>query len=77
MLTIAAIDQNDYSAASDAFSDLRAEPYTTNRGSRGIELDNAEFGTIAEIRYHECGWEPFQIKSRLKHDEGWGHHDWM
>jgi hypothetical protein len=51
-------------------------PYITNRGNRGIELDNSEFGQLAEVLYDECEWEPFEIKSRLKHYEGWRNHDW-
>ena len=76
LLSIAAIDANDYPTASDVFDELRSEAYITNRGNRGIELDNSEFGELAEVLYHECEWESFQIKSRLKHYEGWDEHDW-
>lgn len=76
LLSIAAIDPNDYPTASEVFAELRGESYITNRGNRGIELNNSEFGRIADILYHECGWEPFQIKSRLKHYEGWDDHEW-
>jgi len=76
LLSIAAIGTNDYSAASDVFDDLRSEPYITNRGNRGIELDNGEFGRLAEILHDECEWEPFEIRSRLKHYEGWENHSW-
>jgi hypothetical protein len=76
LLSIAAIDPNDYPTAKKVFDDLRSEPYITNRGGRGIELNNSEFGAIADILYHECGWEPFHIRSRLKHYEGWESHDW-
>jgi hypothetical protein len=76
LLSIAAIDPNDYPTASDVFETLRSESYITNRGNRGIELDNGDFGRLADVLYHDCGWEPFQIKSRLKHYEGWDEHDW-
>lgn len=76
LLAIAAIDTNDYPTASEVFDELRSESYITNRGTRGIELDNSEFGQLADVLFHECGWEPFQIKSRLKHYEGWENHDW-
>ena len=76
LLAIAAIDNNDYPVASDVFEELREEPYISSRGKRGIELDNGEFGALADVLYHECGWEPFHIKSRLKHYEGWDRHDW-
>jgi len=76
LLSIAAIETSDYPTASDVFDDLRSEPYITNRGNRGIELDNSEFGQLADVLYYECEWEPFEIKSRLKHYEGWENHDW-
>ena len=76
LLSIAAIEASDYPTASDIFDELRSEPYITNRENRGIELDNSEFGQLADILYHECEWEPFEIKSRLKHYEGWENHDW-
>lgn len=77
LLNIAAIDPNDYPVAREVVADLRGEPYITNRGSRGIELNNSEFGQLTEILYHECDWEPFEIKSRLKHYEGWDQHEWV
>jgi len=76
LLSIAAIETSDYHTASDVFDELRSEPYITNRGNRGIELDNSEFGQLADVLYQECEWEPFEIKSRLKHYEGWKGHDW-
>jgi len=76
LLAIAAIETSEYPTASDSFDDLRSKPYITNRGNQGIELDNSAFGTLADVLYHDCGWEPFQIKSRLKHYEGWDAHDW-
>jgi len=76
LLSIAAIETGDYPTASDVFDDLRSKPYITNQGNRGIELDNGEFGQLADILYHECEWEPFEIKSRLRQYEGWQNHDW-
>lgn len=76
LLSIAAIDPNDYPTARDVFNTLRREPYITSRGSRGIELNNSEFGTLADVFYNECGWEPYEIKMRLKHYEGWDKHEW-
>ncbi len=76
LLAIAAVDQNDHPTAREVFDELRGESYITNRGKRGIELDNGEFGALADVLYHECGWEPFQIRSRLKHYEGWDQHEW-
>jgi hypothetical protein len=76
LLAIAAIEDNEYPTASEVFDDLRSDSYITNRGPRGIELDNSAFGMLADVLYHECGWEPFQIRSRLKHYEGWDHHEW-
>lgn len=76
LLAVAALDPNDYPAARAAFDDLRGERYVVNAGQRGIELDNGEFDRLAEVLYHECEWEPFQIRSRLKHYEGWDRHEW-
>jgi len=76
LLSISAIETSDYPTASGVFDDLCSAPYITNRGNRGIELDNGEFGQLADVLYHECEWEPFEIKSRLKHYEGRENHDW-
>lgn len=76
LLSIAAIDANDYPAARETFEALRSAPFITNRGKRGIELDSSRFGLVADVLYHECGWEPYQIRSRLKHYEGWDRHEW-
>lgn len=76
LIAIAAIDKNDYPLARGVFDELRGGPFVTNVGNRGIELDDSEFGKLADVLYHDCGWEPFQIRSRLKHYEGWDGHDW-
>jgi len=76
LVSIAAIERSDYPTASTVFNDLRSEAYITNRGNRGIELDNSKFDQLADILYYECEWEPFEIRSRLKHYEGWETHDW-
>ena len=76
LLRVAAIDDTEIPAARELFDRLRSEPYIRNAGKRGIQLDSARFGMVADILYHECGWEPFQIRSRLKHYEGWDDHDW-
>ncbi|WP_246984072.1 hypothetical protein [Halorientalis marina] len=76
LLSIAAIETSDYDTASEVFDELRSAPYITNRGKRGIELNSSEFGALADFLYHECEWEPFEIKSRLKHYEGWNQHEW-
>jgi hypothetical protein len=76
LLAVAAIDGDEYPVAREEFADLRGATYTVNRGSRGIELDTGEFGTLAEVLYHECEWKPFEIRSRLKHYEGWENHEW-
>jgi hypothetical protein len=75
LLSIAAIETNDYPTASEVFDELRSAPYITNWGNRGIELNSGEFGALADHLSHECQWEPFEIKTRLKHYEGWDD-DW-
>ncbi|AWB27664.1 hypothetical protein [Halococcoides cellulosivorans] len=76
LLSIAAIRDHEYPDARDAYEMLRSAGYITDRGNRGIELNNSAFGRLAEVLYHDCGLEPFQIRSRLKHYEGWENHDW-
>jgi hypothetical protein len=76
LLSISAIGTDDYSTASEIFDALRSAPYITNRGKRGIELNSSTFGALADVLYHECEWESFEIKSRLKHYEGWEDHEW-
>ena len=76
LLAVSAIEGNEYPVAREIFDELRHEPYVTNAGNRGIELDNGAFGELADVLYYECEWEPFQIESRLKHYEGWENHDW-
>ena len=75
LLNLSAID-GDYPTARKVYADLRSEPYTTYRGKRGIELDKSNFGKLADILYYECGWEAWEIDSRLKHYEGLDSHGW-
>jgi hypothetical protein len=67
---------DDYPAARTVYDDLRSAPYIIYRGNRGIELDKSNFDRLAEVLYHDCGWEAWQIESRLKHYEGIDDHDW-
>jgi len=76
LLSTAAIEGGEYTVASEVFDELRAASYIINRGNRGIELDNSHFGDLADVLFYECGWEPYEIESRLKHYEGWSRHDW-
>lgn len=76
LLSVAAVESSEYPAARAAFDELRRARYVEDAGDRGVELDNGEFAHLAEVLYHDCGWEPFHIRSRLKHYEGWDQHDW-
>jgi hypothetical protein len=76
LLSISAIETADYPTASDVLDELRSEDYITSKGSRGIELNNSRFGALADVLYHECEWEPYEIRSRLKHYEDWEDHEW-
>ncbi|WP_136717368.1 hypothetical protein [Halorientalis salina] len=76
LLAISAIGKNDFAVASGVVENLRTKSYITSKGKRGIELNNSEFGGLADVLYHECEWEPFEIRMRLKHYEGWDKHDW-
>ncbi|AEN07456.1 hypothetical protein Halar_0191 (plasmid) [halophilic archaeon DL31] len=66
----------DYPTAREVYADLRSEPYITYRGNRGIELNKSNFDKLADVLYYDCGWEAWEIDSRLKHYEGIGDHDW-
>lgn len=76
LLSMAAIPTHEYAIARAECSDLRAASYIEHLGNRGIRLDNSAFGALADLLYHECGWEPYEIELRLKHYEGWDDHDW-
>jgi hypothetical protein len=76
LLSISAIETSDYHTASDVYAELRSEPYITYRGNRGIELDSSNFDKLADVLYHECGWEAWEIDTRLKHYEGIDDHEW-
>ncbi|RLM88472.1 hypothetical protein [Haloarcula sp. Atlit-7R] len=75
LLNLSAIG-DDYPTAREVYADLRSEPYIIYRGNRGIELDKSNFDSLADVLYHECGWEAWEIESRLKHYEGIDDHDW-
>lgn len=63
--------------AKEAFEELRKDaPFITDQGSRGIELDNSQFGLLADYLYARCDWDEDRIHSRLKHYEGWSRHKW-
>lgn len=76
LLAVSAIESHEYDVAREAFERLRESSFVTNRGNRGIELDSSAFDELADMLYHDCGWDPFHLRSRLKHYEGWSDHDW-
>lgn len=76
LLSFAAIESNEYPIGSEVFEELRSASYITNRGKRGLELDNSSFDNLADVLFYDCGWEPFEIRTRLHHYEGWDQHDW-
>lgn len=76
LIRLSAVPKHDYPEARTAFESLLRRRFITNQGSGGIALDNSGFGELAEFLYHECGWDPDEIKLRLKHYEGWEEHHW-
>lgn len=63
--------------AKKAFEELRSDaPFVKDCGKRGIELDNSEFGLLADYLYARCEWDEEKIHGRLKHYEGWSRHEW-
>ena len=71
LLQIASYESHRGGDAKSAFDELRGTPFVVDRGSRGISIDNAEFGRIAQFMYQECSWSEFELRIRLKHFEGW------
>lgn len=76
LLAFAAIGNDEYPRARAVFDRLREARYVANRGKRGLELDTGEFDVLADVLYHDCDWDPFEIRLRLKHYEGWDDHEW-
>jgi len=67
---------DEYPAAREVYDDLRSATYITYHGDRGITLDQSNFDALADVLYHECNWEAWEIDSRLKHYEGINNHNW-
>lgn len=76
LLAIAAIRRDQFPRARTVYHRLRGVRYIRNRGKRGIELDTGEFGILADVLYYDCDWEPYEIRLRLEHYEGWKEHEW-
>lgn len=72
----AGVRSDQLGEAKEAFEELRDAPFI-NDEERGLELDNSNFGLLADYLYVRCeGWDEDQIRSRLKHYEGWSEHGW-
>lgn len=70
-------ERADASDIREAVGELRTDaPFIRDHGNRGISLDNSEFGYLADYLFYRCDWDPLDIRTRLKHYEGWGQHDW-
>ena len=76
LLSMSKISDHEYPKARETLERLKSSSYTRQCGKRGVKLVTAGFGTLADVLYYECNWEPFEIKLRLKHYEGWETHDW-
>lgn len=76
LLSMSKIADHKYPRAREVLNKLRTEPYVCRRGKRGFGLASDGFGHLADVLYHDCNWDSFEIKSRLKHYEGWNDHGW-
>jgi hypothetical protein len=76
LLSMSRISNHEYPKARKTIERLRSKPYAHQRSNRGVELVTSGFGVLADVLYHECNWEPYEIKSRLKHYKGWDDHEW-
>lgn len=76
VLKRAGIPSDELGDAKDAVEAVRSRPFIESHGNRGLKLDNAEFGALAQWLYDTCDWEPYELKLRLKHFEGWDEVEW-
>lgn len=76
LLSFADVQSHEYFDAREILDELQRTSYVTSHGTRGVELETSDFGTLADVLYHECNWRPYEIKHRLKRYEGWTDHDW-
>ena len=72
----AAFESHEEGPVRAAYDELGKLPFVLDYGNRGVMLDNASFGKLADYLYHECGWATWEITTKLKHYEGWDEHDW-
>lgn len=71
LIRFSAIPSHDEGQAHDAYDELRKLSVIEDYGPTWVQLDSSSFGELAEFLYHECGWEEFDLRTRLKHFEGW------
>lgn len=73
----AGVQKHQQGEAKEAFKELRNDaPFIQDSGNRGIEIDNSEFGLLADYLWDRCDWDVDKIRRRLKHYEGWNRHNW-
>ena len=73
------LDSSDIGAAKRAFDELRKFSFIIDYGNRGVKLDNSNFDELADFLHDRCTrdrWPIWEIKTKLKHYEGWDDHDW-
>lgn len=71
LLRITAFESHRGGDAKRAFESLRDCQFITDCGKRGVMLDHSSFGQLAQYLHDECGWTAFELRTRLKHFEGW------
>lgn len=73
----AAISTDKQGQAKDDFDWMRGLSFIENHGGRGIQIDNSEFGELADHLFFKCQWPAWKIKHKLGHHyEGWDNHEW-
>ena len=73
------LNSNDIGPAKRAFDDLRKFAFIIDYGNRGVMLDSSNFDALADFLHDRCSrdsWPIWEIKTKLKHYEGWDDHDW-
>jgi hypothetical protein len=76
LVRLAAYEPHEEGAVREAIDDLRRRSFVLDRGPRGVMLDSSQFGDLADFLYHDCDWPTWEIRTKLKHYEGWSDHDW-
>lgn len=72
----ASFEPHEEGAVRTAYESLTGLPFIEHHPGRGVMLDSSRFGELAEYLHDNCGWPAWELRTKLKHYEGWDEHDW-